>query len=39
MKAVYFQSKAKLGLFLMGFENINMFAKGNYRVKVDAIIG
>jgi hypothetical protein len=38
MKKVHFDMRNKLGLFIMGFENLNMYSKGTYLIKVESKI-
>lgn len=36
MQKVSLMTKASLHIYLLNFENVNMYSKGNYRLKVEA---
>lgn len=38
MKKVHWETKSRLYIYVLSFENINMFAKGNYRIRIEAFI-
>ena len=37
-KQYYYQTKIKINLFLLSFENVNIYAKGNYRIKIQCFV-
>lgn len=36
MPKVNLETKASLHIYLLNFENVNMYSKGNYRLKIEA---
>ena len=38
MSRLYYETKVKVNVHLLSFENINIYAKGTYRLKIEAFI-